>query len=102
MARAKKKAPRRRIHKATPPVERGTQFVERQDGFYWREAHDGKEYGPFATLAEAEADALSSEITDFEPAETIEEAEAEIGIAEWVDPDTGVPAEESVPRIEDH
>ena len=83
-------------------MEGRTQFIERPDGFYWQEAKGGKEYGPFATLVEAEADALSNEITDFEPAETVEEAEAEIGIADWVDPETGDPAEESVPRIEDH
>ena len=34
--------------------------------------------------------------------ETLEEAEDEIGVAGWIDPDTGEPAEEGVPRIEDH
>ena len=34
--------------------------------------------------------------------EPLQEAESEIGIAEWIDPDTGGPAEDSVPRIEDH
>jgi hypothetical protein len=37
-----------------------------------------------------------------EPGETVQEAESEIGIADWVDPETGEPAEEGVPRIEDH
>jgi len=32
----------------------------------------------------------------------LREAEAELGISEWIDPDTGGPAEDSVPRIEDH
>lgn len=77
-------------------------FVERPDGVYWQDRDGGKEYGPFASLAAAEADALSAEISDFEPIESVAEAEAEIGIADWVDPDTGAPAEESVPRIEDH
>ena len=77
-------------------------FIERPDGVYWQERDGGKEYGPFASLAEAETEALSSSITDFEPVESVEEAEAEIGIADWVDPDTGAPAEESVPHIEDH
>lgn len=100
---ANRKKPRRtRARRKAPPVERRVQFVERPDGVYWQEPDGGKEYGPFATLSEAEVDALSSEITDFEPAETIQEAESEIGIADWVDPDTGAPAEESVPHIEDH
>jgi hypothetical protein len=34
--------------------------------------------------------------------ETLEEAEAEIGIADFVDLETGEPAEESPPRLEDH
>lgn len=102
MAGPRKTAKRRRIRKRAPSDEGRVLYVERPDGIYWRERNGEKEYGPFATLAEAEADALSSEITDFEPAESVEEAEAEIGIADWVDPETGAPAEESVPRIEDH
>jgi hypothetical protein len=40
--------------------------------------------------------------SEIEPGESLAEAEAEIGIADWVDPETGEPAEENVPRIEDH
>ena len=32
----------------------------------------------------------------------LQETESELGINEWIDPDTGGPAEDSVPRIEDH
>ena len=39
---------------------------------------------------------------DIEPGESLEEAEAEIGIADWLDPDTGQPAEEARARTEDH
>ena len=80
--------------------ERG-KIIERPDGFYWQSKDDGKESGPFATLAEAEADMLSGGAGEPEAPETLQEAESELGIAEWIDPDTGVPAEESVPRIED-
>ncbi|OGA69222.1 MAG: hypothetical protein A3G83_11090 [Betaproteobacteria bacterium RIFCSPLOWO2_12_FULL_68_20] len=80
--------------------ERG-KIIERPDGFYWQSKDDGKESGPFATLAEAEESMRSDGETEYEPGESLEEAESEIGIAEWIDPDTGVPAEESVPRIED-
>ena len=101
MTRAKK-AKRPRNRRAAPPDENRVNFIERPDGVYWQARNGSKEYGPFATLAQAEADALTFDVTDFEPGESVEEAEAEIGIAEWLDPDTGAPAEESVPRIEDH
>jgi hypothetical protein len=41
------------------------------------------------------------ETTDLE-APDLQEAESEIGVSEWIDPETGGPAEDSVPRIEDH
>ena len=34
--------------------------------------------------------------------ETLEEAEAEVGISGWIDPDSGELAEEERPRIEEH
>ena len=77
-------------------------IVERPDGFYWETKGDAKAYGPFPTRAEAEADILSAGGEELEPAESLQEAESELGIAEWIDPDTGGPAEDSVPRIEDH
>ncbi|MGH8518499.1 MAG: hypothetical protein ACREUE_13690 [Panacagrimonas sp.] len=79
--------------------------IERPDGFYWESKQKGETHGPFATLAEAEADMLSGGAAagaeDLEP-DTLQEAESELGIAEWIDPDTGGPAEDNVPRIEDH
>lgn len=32
----------------------------------------------------------------------LQEVESELGISQWIDPDTGDPAEDSVPRLEDH
>ena len=79
--------------------------IERPDGFYWEGKVKGEAHGPFATLAEAEADLLAggsaAEEDDVEVPE-VQEAESELGISEWIDPDTGGPAEDSVPRIEDH
>jgi hypothetical protein len=40
------------------------------------------------------------EPTSYEPGETLAEAETEIGVSEWVDPDTGLPAEENWTRKE--
>ena len=42
------------------------------------------------------------ESSSYEPGETVAEAEAEIGISDWTDPDTGLPAEEDRTRTEEH
>ena len=79
--------------------------LERPDGFYWESKATKELRGPFETRAEAEADMLAGGGADgeFDPAaDTLQEAESEVGISEWIDPDTGGPAEDNVPRIEDH
>lgn len=76
--------------------------IERPDGFYWEKAK-GEMRGPYATLAEAEADMLADGAGDeLGEGESLQEAESELGISEWIDPDTGGPAEDHIPRIEDH
>ena len=77
-------------------------IIERPDGFYWQSLENRREHGPFPTLLKAVLDMQASEESDYEPGESLEEAESEIGISAWIDPDTGEPAEESGPRIEDH
>ena len=78
-------------------------ILKRPDGFYWQRKA-GELRGPFVTRAEAEADRLTGGEAggEFDPGESLQEAESEIGMAEWIDPDTGVPAEDNVPRLEDH
>jgi hypothetical protein len=74
---------------------------ERSGGFYWVSEDRKREYGPFATLLEAVQDmAVPVEETP-EPGESLEEAEAEIGVSDWIDPDTGEPAEDGT-RLEEH
>ena len=90
---------------AVAPDEEALQgrILERPDGFYW--GSRAKELrGPFETRAEAEADLLAGGAAheEFEDKDTLQEAESELGISEWIDPDTGGPAEDNVPRIEDH
>jgi hypothetical protein len=92
----------KRVIPATPPEYERARVIERPDGFYWQSRDGGKESGPFATLLEATEDMQYSADSDFEPGESVAQAEAEIGISEWVDPDTGELAEELTPRIEDH
>lgn len=81
-------------------------IIERPDGFYWHTEDRRTEYGPYPTLIEAVADMQTAGDSGgdslYEPGETLEEAEDEIGISNWIDPDTGQPAEESIPRTEDH
>ena len=86
----------------TKPEDDRARIIERPDGFYWHATDRGAEYGPFPTLSEAADDMRSADESAYEPGETLAEAEDEIGISGWIDPDTGEPAEESIPRTEDH
>jgi hypothetical protein len=87
---------------ASKPEGDRDRVIERPDGFYWRAEVLGTESGPFPTLLEAVADMQATGDSAYEPGESLEEAEDEIGISSWIDPDTGEPAEESIPRTEDH
>jgi hypothetical protein len=77
-----------------------TRLIERPDGFYWQSLEGEREYGPFATLVEAVAD-MQIATAALETGETLAEAEDEIGIADWLDADTGEPAEECRPHLRD-
>ena len=101
MKQGKTAKPRKKSAEALPQDDR-VEFIERPNGVYWRSASNATEYGPFATLSEAEADAQGRDDPTFQATDSVAEAEAEVGISEWIDPDTGAPAEESGPRIEDH
>lgn len=86
----------------TPPDYDRTRIVERPDGFFWLDKENGELFGPFDTLLEAVQDMEYSGESGYEPAESIEEAEQELGLAGWVDSETGELAEDTVTRIEDH
>ena len=86
--------------KASPAMLEQPLIFERPDGFYWQAAPGEREYGPFATLVEAEMDMQCAGVDDA-AGESLQEAEAEIGIADWIDPETGQPAEDSVPHLAD-
>jgi hypothetical protein len=87
---------------APQPEKVAGRLVERPDGFYW-ERSTGELAGPYATRAEAEADMLADgAAAEADGTESLQEAESELGISEWIDPDTGGPAEDNVPRLEDH
>ena len=77
-------------------------LIQHPDGWYWLADHGGQEFGPFDSAADALADMNAAAEENLEPGETLEEAEDELGLAGWVDPETGELAEESHARIEDH
>jgi hypothetical protein len=77
------------------------QVIERPDGFYWQDMVTGKEYGPFPTLLEAEQDMQGLNDNSIEEGESLEDAEKEIGISTWIDPETGEPAEDVTPHLSD-
>ena len=85
------------IEAATAPT---VPIIERPDGFYWV-APDGRQsFGPFDSPERARADHEAYDEQAPEPGETLEEAERDLGISDWIDPDTGEPAEGmSVPRL---
>lgn len=71
--------------------------LTRPDGFYWVASDGRQEFGPFETIELARADMGAADEYAPELAETLHEAEDEIGIANWIDPDTGEPAEGQAP-----
>lgn len=88
------------IPQTSPDYDR-TRVIERPDGFYWQDKLTEDLYGPFATLLEALQDMQDHDDTGYEEGESLADAEAEIGIADWTDPETGQPAEGSPPHLND-
>jgi hypothetical protein len=84
------------------PTFVASRIIERPDGFFWLDPESDKMFGPFGTLAQAVEDMEYNAESNYEPDETIEEAERELGLANWVDTDTGELAEDTLTRIEDH
>lgn len=78
-------------------------LMHRPDGYYWQTPDGKQEFGPFENLELALAHMQSAaEEESAEPGETLREAEDELGVADWVDPDTGELAEgQSTPRLQD-
>lgn len=78
-------------------------LVQHPDGWYWLAADGKQQFGPFDTAEEALADmGAASDDEVIGPGETLHEVEDELGLADWVDPDTGTLAEGTHTRIEDH
>lgn len=84
------------------PAYVASRIIERPDGFCWLNPESGEMFGPFDTMAQAVEDMEYNAESNYEPDETVEEAERELGLANWVDTDTGELAEDTLTRIEDH
>jgi len=79
-----------------------TLVLERPDGFYLQWKSGSREKGPFATLVEAIESERPDDEADADSLAALAEAEADLGVADWIDPETHAPAEDGVPRLEDH
>lgn len=78
------------------------EIVLRPDGYHWVAPDGRQEFGPFETRDDAMADRDTTDDEGDSPGETLAEAEDEIGIAGWIDPETGQPAEGlSHPHLEE-
>lgn len=87
------------LNTSNPSENEPSQVIERPDGFYWQDMLTQKLHGPFATKFAALQD-MEGQIEDgYEEGESLEEAEVEIGIANWIDPETGEPAEDFLPHL---
>jgi len=88
------------IDETRTSLEGAAPIVERPDGFYWISPAGRQQFGPFASAEAARANRDLADDEAPEPGASLREAEDEIGIADWIDPDTGEPAEgRTVPRL---
>lgn len=87
---------------ATVEDERLARVVRHPDGHYWVAPDGHQQFGPFDSIEAALAD-MEVEEADFDAAPpSLEEVEEALGIASWIDPETGAPTEDSHLRLEDH
>lgn len=76
-------------------------IASRADGYYWLSPDGRQEFGPFESFELARADRDGFDDAAWSPGETLREAEDEIGMGAWIDPETGEPAQgQSPPHLE--
>lgn len=77
-------------------------IVDRPDGYYWRAPDGRQEFGPFESFEAARADRDRFDEERPVPGESLQQAESELGIADWIDAETGEPAEgQSPPHLDE-
>ena len=72
-------------------------IVDHPDGYYWVARGGLGEFGPFATYESALADRDAMTEESIAPGEALQEAERDLGVAGWIDAETGEPAEGASP-----
>jgi hypothetical protein len=100
--KAPKKGKRQQGTKSPGGDVTGPSIVDRPDGYYWSGPDGDAAFGPYETyeLAQAARDAIDDEAVA--PGDTLMEVEREIGIADWIDAETGEPAEgQSPPHLQE-
>jgi hypothetical protein len=91
----------RAIPETTPEFE-NARIIERPDGFYWQSKETGEESGPFASLSDAVDDLEFNADLEVDAPDTLEEAEADLGVEGYIDPETGELEDPSLPRLGEH
>lgn len=77
-------------------------ILERPDGYYWQAPDGLAEFGPFETYEQAQADRDAMGDDPPDDSDTLRQAERDIGINDWIDAETGEPAEgQSPPHLEE-
>jgi hypothetical protein len=77
-------------------------IAEHPDGYYWLGPDRDEEFGPFESREAARADRDRYSEEALSEGETVQEAEREIGVADWIDAETGELAEgQSPPHLEE-
>ncbi|HET8870169.1 MAG TPA: hypothetical protein VFM48_06965 [Aquabacterium sp.] len=91
--------PSRKVKVPPAPLAEPT-ILERPDGYYWQSDDGRQDFGPFETYEQALADRDAASEESLAPISALHESEEAIGVANWIDPETGEPAEgESPPRL---
>ena len=73
------------------------EIVARPDGYHWIAPDGRQEFGPFETLEQAQSYREAFDEGAPGSAQAVHEVEAEIGMSDWIDPETGEPAEGPCP-----
>jgi hypothetical protein len=77
-------------------------IIDRPDGYYWRAPNGKQEFGPFESFEAARADRDRFDEERPVPGESLQQAESELGISDWIDAETGEPAEgQSPPHLDE-
>jgi hypothetical protein len=75
---------------------------EQPDGWYWAAPDGRQEIDPFGSRDLARVDRDRFDEQGLEATETVQEAEREVGVADWIDAETGEPADgQSPPHFEE-